>query len=90
MTSGIDALANTRVTIAPTGSNMGLVAGPQGRSYERSFSGSGADEDIVVSSARAYVSALNKMIVYLRGVERKLAQGKREEAEKPNTAATAA
>lgn len=32
---------------------------------QRSFSGSGADEDIVVSSARAYVSALNKMIPYI-------------------------
>jgi 2-isopropylmalate synthase len=27
--------------------------------------GSGADEDIVVSSARAYVSALNKMVGWL-------------------------
>lgn len=32
---------------------------------QRSFSGSGADEDIVVSSARAYVSALNKMIPFI-------------------------
>ena len=30
--------------------------------YQRSFSGSGADGDIVVASARAYVSALNKLI----------------------------
>lgn len=31
---------------------------------ERTFNGSGADEDIVVSSARAYLSALNKLIPY--------------------------
>jgi hypothetical protein len=37
----------------------------QGGMTQRSFSGSGADEDIVVSSARAYVSALNKMIPYI-------------------------
>ena len=36
----------------------------QGRQFERVFSGQGADEDIVVGSARAYVSALNKLISY--------------------------
>ena len=36
----------------------------QGRKFERVFSGNGADEDIVVGSARAYVSALNKLISY--------------------------
>lgn len=36
----------------------------QGRQFERVFSGQGADEDVVVGSARAYVSALNKLISY--------------------------
>lgn len=36
----------------------------QGRRFERVFSGNGADEDVVVGSARAYVSALNKLISY--------------------------
>ena len=36
----------------------------QGRPYMRTFSGTGADEDVVVSSARAYISALNKLISY--------------------------
>ena len=31
----------------------------------RTFSGSGTDEDIVCSSTRAYVSALNKLIGYV-------------------------
>ena len=38
---------------------------PQGNMSERCFNGQGADEDIVVASARAYVNALNKMIPYL-------------------------
>jgi 2-isopropylmalate synthase len=32
---------------------------------QRNFSGNGADDDIVVSSARAYVSALNKLIAFI-------------------------
>jgi 2-isopropylmalate synthase len=35
-----------------------------GALQQRTFSGSGTDEDIVCSSTRAYVSALNKMIGY--------------------------
>jgi 2-isopropylmalate synthase len=49
VTEGIDALGEVTVSIAPPGS-------------ERSFSGYGADSDIVVSSVRAYLSALNRMI----------------------------
>ena len=36
----------------------------QGRQFQRVFSGNGADEDVVVGSARAYISALNKLISY--------------------------
>jgi len=32
---------------------------------ERTFSGTGSDVDVVVSSANAYVHALNKMISWL-------------------------
>ena len=54
---GIEALATTRVVIRPAGkmSGEGYVTSTQGGLTQRSFSGSGADEDIVVSSARAYV-----------------------------------
>ncbi len=38
----------------------------QGRKAQRTFSGSGADEDIVVSSARAYVSGLNKLVAFMK------------------------
>ena len=37
----------------------------QGQKVQRSFSGTGADSDIVVASARAYASALNKMIAFV-------------------------
>lgn len=68
VTEGIDALATTRVTIRPTGKLMGASYSEHATKgqVQRSFSGSGADEDIVVASARAYISALNKMISWLR------------------------
>jgi 2-isopropylmalate synthase len=59
VTKGIDAMAVTRVTISPK------VGGPNdlGMSIkERKFSGSGSDTDIITSSARAYTSALNKLL----------------------------
>ena len=72
MSEGIDALAQTRVIIKPAGrmSTEGYVQTAQGGKTQRSYSGSGAHEDIVVSSARAYVSALNKMIAYLSAQEK--------------------
>jgi len=57
---GINALATTRVTISPVEGN-GRTLHAQSGSQKRSFSGVGSDTDVVVSSARAYVSALNKL-----------------------------
>jgi len=65
VTGGIDALATTRVQIAPAEEGGGEAAGRNaqtGAPRGRAFSGSGTDEDIVCSSTRAYVSALNKML----------------------------
>ena len=72
VTEGIDALAQTRVVIKPAGrmATEGFVSSAQGGKVQRSYSGGGADEDIVVSSARAYISALNKMIAYLSAEQR--------------------
>jgi 2-isopropylmalate synthase len=68
VTEGIEALATTRVAISPK------VGGPQdspslhaqegGTGRHRKFSGSGSDTDIITSSARAYTSALNKMLTW--------------------------
>lgn len=70
VTQGIDALANTRVSIVPKGAR-GISTSAQGRTFKRSFTGMGADEDIVVSSARSYISAMNKMIAFLKSEEQK-------------------
>jgi len=65
---GIDALAVTRVSIAPCVSNIGVsstsIHSQTGNTVMRKFSGTGSDGDIVVASARAYVSALNKLIAW--------------------------
>ena len=42
----------------------------QGGQTARTFSGSGANEDIVVASVRAYVSALNRLIAYVSANQR--------------------
>lgn len=60
VTEGIDALANTRVVVKPKGES--LVENAQGSLRERTFTGTAASEDVVVASARAYLSALNKII----------------------------
>jgi 2-isopropylmalate synthase len=60
VTEGIEALASTRVVISP------VAGGPNDNnpfiSKERKFSGSGSDTDIVTASARAYTSAINKLL----------------------------
>ncbi|CAO2140811.1 unnamed protein product [Urochloa humidicola] len=60
VTEGIDAIATTRVVVTGDVSNNSKHA-LTGQSFNRSFSGSGASMDVVVSSVRAYLSALNKM-----------------------------
>ncbi len=63
----IQALASTRVVIVPTvdGPNDSSVMDAQtSQLREKKFSGSGSDTDIITSSARAYVSALNKLLTW--------------------------
>ena len=87
VTEGIDALANTRVSIVSAGSRASTTSA-QGVTRTRTFTGMGADEDIVTSSTRSYVSALNKMIAYLRGEEERAAKAKKAgEGEKGDPAA---
>ena len=60
-------MAVTRVTIAPKegGPNDSLsIHSQSGKLESRKFSGSGSDQDIMTSSARAYVSALNKLLTW--------------------------
>ena len=53
ITEGIDALGEVTVRIRAA------------QDPHRTFGGHGADTDIIVASAKAYLSALNKMLVYL-------------------------
>jgi 2-isopropylmalate synthase len=63
VTEGIDAQAEATVRIQPHRENGGHGMNPQtGQPYTRTFSGHGASTDIVVASARAYLSALNRML----------------------------
>jgi len=62
---GIEALAVTRVSVSPKegGPNdTPSIHSQSGIFKTRKFSGSGSDTDIVTSSARAYISALNKLL----------------------------
>lgn len=62
ITEGIDALGEVTVRIASTEQPAGL--NPQNENEPlRTFGGYGADTDIVVASAKAYLSAINKMLV---------------------------
>ena len=62
VSEGIDSLAQTRVVIAPTEDASEGSVTSQGRRRRHEYAGVGSDSDIVVSSTRAYVSALNKLI----------------------------
>ena len=66
VTEGIDAVGEVTIRIEPSaagGGNGNYARGPRGRTY----SGHGADTDILVASAKAYVSALNKMLTVMKG-----------------------
>lgn len=79
VTEGIEALATTRVSISAKlgGPNESTAIQPQtGIARNRKFSGTGSDTDIIVSSARAYTSALNKLLVWnIRRKEQEAANG---------------
>ncbi len=63
VTEGIDAQAETTIRIQSLNDEDRTSFNPQtGESFDRTFSGHGASTDIVVASARAYLSALNKLL----------------------------
>ena len=62
ITEGIDALGE--VTVRVQGDNGKLTMDAQSElSYSRVYGGHGADTDIIVASAKAYINALNKLII---------------------------
>lgn len=63
VTEGLDAQAEATIRIQPDNGVGKYALNPQtSQHYARTFSGHGASTDIVVASARAYLSALNKML----------------------------
>jgi 2-isopropylmalate synthase len=85
VSEGIEAMASTRVVIKPVagGPNESLsLSSTSGGLSQRKFSGSGSDTDIITSSARAYVSALNKLLSW--NIRRKELTALQAEAEDTN------
>jgi len=62
VTEGIDALGEVTVRIQAEQPSVALDAQSE-VDQPRTFGGYGADTDIVVASAKAYLSAVNKMLV---------------------------
>jgi 2-isopropylmalate synthase len=63
VTEGIDAVGEVTIRIQPDNGQDEQTFNPQtGKPFFRTFSGHGASTDIIVASARAYLSALNKML----------------------------
>lgn len=63
VTEGLDAVAETTIRIQPHNDEKAYSLNPQtSQPIARTFSGHGASTDIVVASARAYLSALNKLL----------------------------
>lgn len=68
VTEGLDAVAEATIRIQPDNGDKVVTVNPQtNRPIFRTFSGHGASTDIVVASARAYLSALNKMLAEREG-----------------------
>ncbi|MFN2107466.1 MAG: 2-isopropylmalate synthase [Candidatus Promineifilaceae bacterium] len=63
VTEGLDAVAEATIRIQPHNGDSRTKVNPQtNRPFSSNYSGHGASTDIVVASARAYLSALNKML----------------------------
>jgi 2-isopropylmalate synthase len=64
ITEGIDAIGEVTVRLMAEDGSIPRRTSPQnGHRRARTFGGYGADTDIIVASARAYLSALNKLLV---------------------------
>ncbi len=62
VTEGIDAIGEVTIRIQPENGEEYATHPQTGVHVARTFSGHGASTDIIVASARAYMSALNKML----------------------------
>jgi 2-isopropylmalate synthase len=64
VTEGIDAIGEVTVRLEANNDSVPKRTSPQnGQTRPRTFGGHGADTDIIVASAKAYLSAVNKLLV---------------------------
>ena len=63
ITEGIDALGEVTVRIQSKDDDIKTMDAQKEIPYTRVFGGHGADTDIIVASAKAYLNALNKLII---------------------------
>ena len=63
VTEGIDAIGEVTVRLQANNGDLHTRTSPQnGRTHARTYGGYGADTDIIVAGAKAYLTALNKML----------------------------
>ncbi len=62
ITEGIDALGEVTVRVQSDNGRSTMDAQREVQ-YSRVYGGHGADSDIIVASAKAYINALNKLII---------------------------
>lgn len=66
VTEGIDAIGEVTVRLrAKNGAAHQRTSPQNGLARERTFGGYGADTDIIVASAKAYLAALNKLLYFM-------------------------
>jgi 2-isopropylmalate synthase len=63
ITEGIDAIGEVTVRIQSKDDDIKTMDAQKEIPYTRVFGGHGADTDIIVASAKAYLNALNKLII---------------------------
>jgi 2-isopropylmalate synthase len=63
VTEGIDALGEVTVRIKSEHDSQQLMDAQSELTYARVYGGHGADTDIIVASAKAYINAINKLII---------------------------
>ncbi len=64
VTEGIDAIGEVSVRLeSENGVDLKRTSPQSGQVFARTFGGHGADTDIIVASAKAYLTALNKILV---------------------------
>ena len=63
ITEGIDALGEVTVRVRSNDDDQKTMDAQMEIPYSRVFGGHGADTDIIVASAKAYLNALNKLII---------------------------